>query len=124
MKFFTLATANMTLVIEVLPASGHIVTNRLNAAIFGGVDCHVGPRGRNSQLPDAGQILLRDLATVSVLITKATLRRSHSQNAVRMNPLGSGHKSRSQKSEVSRQKSDVSAGASGNNEIPGSFVGL
>src|SRR5690349_17090795 len=97
----------MTFVIEVLPASGSITSDDLDATIFGGIDSDVCPCWWNSQLPNSRQILLRDLTAIRSPVTKTTRRRSGSQNAVRMNPLGRGHKSRCQMSEVRRFRWDI-----------------
>jgi hypothetical protein len=81
----------MTLVIEILPASGSITSDDLDATIFGRIDSDVCPRWWNSQLPNSCQILLRNLTAIRAPVTKATPRRSGSQDAVRVNPLGCGH---------------------------------
>src|SRR5262245_7590687 len=98
----------MSFVIEVLPASGSVTSDDLDAAVFRRIDSDFGPSRRDSQLSNAREILLRGLAAVSAPITKAALRRSHSQNAVRMNPLSRVHEDTEvQKSGVRSQESGM-----------------
>src|SRR5215217_4713040 len=62
-KFTKLLRACVTLVIEILPASRSVFSDRLHSSIRGRVDEHVSPRRRNFQIVNPVEIGFRQTTT-------------------------------------------------------------
>src|ERR1044072_2144765 len=69
-KFTKLLHSCVALVIEILPASGSVLSDRLHSSIRGRIDKHICPRRRNFQIVDSVEVGLRQTATDG-LIAKA-----------------------------------------------------
>src|SRR3569832_1907909 len=74
-KLTQLLHARVILVIEILPASRVVFTDRLYTSIRGRVDVYVRPRGRNIQIVNPLEISFREPAVLR-LVTIATKKRT------------------------------------------------
>src|SRR6185312_9694424 len=81
LELLALATLDLVFVIEVLPTAGCISAHGLNGAARCWIDGHVGPCRRNDEGSDALQISSGNLAAISMLVAKASLRRAEAANA-------------------------------------------
>src|SRR6185369_8560891 len=79
-KLTKLLRACVALVIEVLPATRVVFTDRLHPSIRGGIDEHLRPRGWNFQIVNSVEISFRETAVLR-LVTKAAFGSAESTYA-------------------------------------------
>jgi hypothetical protein len=82
---------DVTVVIEILPASGGVGANRLDSAGGGRIYADVFPRRRNLQVINSGSIRAAEFSSIGPQISKASFRRSGSANAGRTQFFESSH---------------------------------
>src|SRR6185503_4122548 len=79
-KFTKLLRAGVALVIEILPASRSVFSNRLHLSIRGWIDEHIRPRRRNFQIINPVEVGLRQ-TTANRLVAKAAFGSAESTYA-------------------------------------------